>query len=109
MRNLLKELEEFNHGHKARAVSLDIDDGYGATCWSLRLCNEKGKTITVSECSFFELPDPSGKLGDIPYYESKDPKDGIIIFVDRDLDNYWPGLERVVELGLRASKILLSE
>lgn len=90
-------------------MSLFIDDGYGATCWSLKLYNEKKKTITVSECSFFELPDPSGKLENIPYWESKDPKNGIIIFVDKDLDGNWPGLEKVVELGLEAVKLLLEE
>lgn len=43
MRNLLKELEDFVNGHKARSMSLSIDDGYGATYWELVLHNEKKK------------------------------------------------------------------
>ena len=30
-------LEDWNNGHKARSVSISIDNGYGASCWDVAL------------------------------------------------------------------------
>lgn len=92
-------------------MSLFIDDGYGATCWELVLHNEKKKSIYVHECSFYEGREPDGILGTIPYWE-EDKTNSIHIYARSKDDGIWPnwpGLEKVVELGLEASKILLSK
>lgn len=106
MRNLIKELEDFNNGHKARSVTIHIDDGYGASCWTVELHNEKKRTIVAEECSFFELEEPNGKIGDISYWNGKD--NAIVVFVDKDLDKSWPGLEKTVSIALDAAKIFLN-
>jgi hypothetical protein len=84
MSDELKRLQEFIHRHKARSCSMDIGNGYGATCWSLELTTEKG-TIRVAETGFI-----SGTL-----------KPDCYVVVDGDADDFeWPGLERVINLAL---------
>lgn len=40
--NQLTRLENFIFGHKSRYCQIGIDDGYGATCWSVDITTEKG-------------------------------------------------------------------
>lgn len=49
MPNALERLERWKYGHKSRSVSIDIDNGYGATCWTVTLYEGKKETTV---CSF---------------------------------------------------------
>ena len=40
MVNVLERLEKWMFGHKARQGQIDIDDGYGATCWHVCLMSK---------------------------------------------------------------------
>lgn len=44
----LKRLEAWKAGHKSRRVIIDIDDGYGATCWRVDL-HGKGTEVLTEE------------------------------------------------------------
>lgn len=109
-RNALKELEEWTGGHKSRYVSgLGIDDGYGATCWSLTLGSgklkpeddwagdmaKKSAEIYAAETNFIS-------------YGNRAIPPNVVYVVDGDSDDDWPGLEATIlaaidkanELGL---------
>lgn len=51
--NTIERLENWKSGHKNRSVAIEIDDGYGATCWSVYLAAGSVK-IEAHEVSFFE-------------------------------------------------------
>ena len=59
----LKRLEAWKHGHKARSVSVVIDDNYGATCWTVDLNFERTGGVTRSYTSEASL---MGDDGDWP-------------------------------------------
>ena len=61
--NALERLEKWKNGHKCRSVTIDIDDGYGASCWAVTLREGKRKTTV---CDFYadegeNLPHAYGK------------------------------------------------
>jgi hypothetical protein len=98
--NALEELEMWKSEHKSHAVEISIDDGYGATCWTVKLSGRDKKVVTASEASFFPIP------------PDKVPPE--VVFVvppnvdETDEDWDWPGLgptilaavKRARELGL---------
>ena len=89
--DLLGRLETWRNGHKSRSVEIGIDNGYGATCWTVDLCGN-GLTVHAAEVSFWE-----GEAESAP---------NNVVFV-KDADK-WPGLhatlaaalDRAEELGL---------
>ncbi len=84
--NPLKLLQDWKHKHKARWCRIEIDDGYGATCWRLELRGEAGRLVYAAECSFW--------TGDPPDY---------VVFVHDDKDEeseHFQGLEAVILAGL---------
>lgn len=91
----IERLEKWNYGHKARCVKIDIDNGYGATCWSVKLWHEFGIT-SCDECSFFSSTngwkyhvDESRKMGHVFAVESEDFDD-------------WPGLDKTINAAIDA-------
>lgn len=48
-RDALKRLESWKHAHKRRSVRIDIDNGYGATCWEVRLDGENAGFVEAFE------------------------------------------------------------
>lgn len=98
MRDLISELEDFNNGHKARSVDISIDNGYGATCWVVKLFNEK-QTIIAEEVNMFELKTADGNIGGIPYWNGKN--NSIVVFAVTDDDfTEWPGLRPTLQKAL---------
>ena len=110
MMNVCKELEDWVAYEKGRYVkSIDIDCGYGATCWSVVIGNTGKKApenwhkeggwatknskreVYASECSFFEID------------ESTRPPN--IVFVDNDFEE-WPGLEATILLAIKTANEL---
>lgn len=96
----LERLENWRHGHKARSVKIGIDDGYGATCWTVELWG-KGKKIDThegyvyaAECNFFVIGKP------LPEYVVY-VKDG-----DSDEDWDWPGLAAVIHAAIDCAEKL---
>lgn len=73
--DLLDRLEKWESGHKARSVSISIDNGYGASCWEVHLHHELidgRKETLVAEINM---------MGEPP--------------------NDWPGLKAVLTEALR--------
>lgn len=80
MSNALERLEKFNAGHKARSVTIFIDDGYGAHCWMIELFHENGRTCGSEVCFW-------------------DPRSELVAFPDNP---DWAGLEATLEATLDA-------
>ena len=95
---IIDRLEKWNHGHKARSVSIHIDDGYGATCWSVKLYHEHGCT-TAAEVNFFTCNDDEG--GDAAYHVNA-RKEGVVFVRGGDDDADWPGLAATITAALDA-------
>ena len=89
--NCIKRLEDWKQGHKNRSVEIGIDDGYGATCWTVTL-NAGKKKVVASEVSFWECDAP------LPEH---------IVFVrSEDDESDWPGLEATINAAIdRAEKL----
>jgi hypothetical protein len=81
----LERLEQWKGGHKARSVVIDIDDGYGATCWTVRLKGQGKKEVIAAETNFLE-------------YDSLPPH--VVYVIDGNSDDDWPGLEAVINAAL---------
>jgi len=91
-----KRLENWVGGHKCRAVQIDIDDGYGASRWHVKLWEGKRK-FEALEVNFFLI-----KKEDIP------PDMTYVVFVDDEGDEGdedceaedWPGLEATINAAI---------
>jgi hypothetical protein len=53
MRDAIAELEAWKHDHKARACCIEIDNSYGATCWTVKLYGEDNGAVLAAEVSFY--------------------------------------------------------
>ena len=95
--NTIERLEKWKYGHKCRTVLIEIGDGYGATCWSVELKHENGKTI-AEESSFWSLPEEEG--GEKAYREAA-KQQGVVFAVADDEDD-WAGLERTINAAIDA-------
>lgn len=98
MRDLISELEDWNNGHKTRSVDLSIDNGYGATCWSVKLSTENG-VIVVCETNFWQLKEPDGMIGNFPYWKGKNNEYVFFVVTEDDFVD-WPGLRPTLERAL---------
>jgi len=103
--NTLQRLEKWKSGHNARSVSIQIDDGYGASCWTVELYGQgnadhesfgpyeyKPGYVYAAEVSFFlsDKEPPRNYVYVIPNYKEE---------VDnKDWD--WPGLEAVINAAI---------
>lgn len=76
----IERLERFRGGHKARSCSIDVDDGYGATCWSVVLRCEGGRNVDVTEA---DLMREAGGSADWP---------GLAAVIRRAIDKAEAGL-----------------
>jgi hypothetical protein len=81
---LLLRLEEWRNGHKSRSAQIAIDDGYGATCWTVDL-GGNGKTVHAAEVSFSESEDNGA------------PEN--VVFVAGE-GNDWPGLHATLATAM---------
>lgn len=100
-KNTLERLEQWNYRHKAHAVSIDIDDGYGATCWTVTLYTT-GSTIIASELWFFSNPANVTVANGLMRYEEdrKDEKPSKIFITPIDNEYDRCGLEKLIEIAL---------
>lgn len=78
----IARLENWHSAHKARWAKIEIDDGYGATCWRVDLHGEGKRTVHASECSFME--------GDLP-------ENAVTAETE---DDCFPGLEATINAAL---------
>lgn len=94
-RDAIAELEKWNSGHKARYVQIDIDDGYGATCWRVRLNGENNGEVHASEVQFFNGDPPANVV-----LARRELADGTVIRPDGSLftddGDDWPGLAATI-------------
>lgn len=101
----MREIEEWWSGEKGRWVQIDVDTGYGATCWCCKLGNVNEKIIVSGqECAFFA--DADGNT----VHEGTDEKGNKLYMVyadEREDDRFeegWPGLEKVLEIAIAKTK-----
>lgn len=103
----LERLEKWKSGHKARAVEIGHDNGYGASCWTVELWGKDNKEVKCSEVSFFCAP----KGHEIPRHlvsvmppersdwtpEEEEAHDAEMF---RRWGDDWPGLEATIVAAL---------
>lgn len=89
--NTLTRLENWKSGEKCRSVEINIDDGYGATCWEVALQRGKKSVLCVES--------------------TREPKDCERIEKDGNLfvrcpatDGDWSGLEAVINCAIDAAE-----
>ncbi len=82
----IKRLEVWKSKHKSRSVTIDIDDGYGATCWTvdLRYGRKTHEFFVASEAAFF----------------NGEPKDNVTFVLSPGSDDDWPGLEATIHAAI---------
>ena len=94
---MLKRLELWSHGHKARSVSIYVPDSYGAGCWVVTLGHEKGVTVAEEAC-FWTWPESKGGA---TAYAAEAKKLGVV-FAACPEDSDWAGLEATIGAALDA-------
>jgi len=88
MPSIVDELEDWLFGDKSRSISIEHDDGYGASCWSVTL-GQGSQKVVCEETSFI-----SQKGVDPRWYEH-----GQDLHTVASLDD-WPGLSKTVKHAL---------
>jgi hypothetical protein len=85
----LDRLQAWLDKHKSHSVQIGIDDGYGATCWTVELGGHgiPEKKVVAAEVSFWEIPD-GGPPRNI-FFSTKDDGKGD-----------WPGLAATINLAI---------
>lgn len=126
----IERLEKWNGGHKARSVSIEVDDGYGATCWRVTLTGEKlpgdpergtddepnpakdyagwrkkfRTVIEAAECSFWGFPP------DMPVEEQKKQIPPTVVYVcppwEAEKMEDWPGLDKTIHAAIDRWELL---
>lgn len=99
--NALQKLENWNSKHKARCCSIEIDDGYGATCWRVQLWGEKGHVYACETGYFAEertekIEVESEENDYIGYIVSTLANERTLYVSSKKDPKDWPGLERVI-------------
>jgi len=93
--NTLTRLEKWNGGHKARAVEISIDNGYGASCWAIKLNHEHG-TTTASEVMFTQPKGMSYRQA----VELAERQGHVVADKGDDESDDWPGLEVTISAAI---------
>ncbi len=88
MSEVLERLENFVGGHKARCVSIHVDDGYGSHCWMVELFHENGRTCGSEVCFW----DPRPELVAFPGLTDDDDYLGLEKTIEATLDAYEAGM-----------------
>lgn len=113
MDDAITRLEKWKNGHKARSASIDVDNGYGATCWRVELKGQNSKQVMASEVSFWCISKgqviPDHLVSVIPP-ECSDWDAAETKAYDEEVEskwgNDWPGLAATIHAALdRAEKL----
>lgn len=93
--DVLAALEEWRNKEKCRSVQIDIDDGYGATCWRVELRRGE-KAVYCSETNF--ILQEGVEAG---WHEH----DGNLYccVVKGDSMDGWPGLEATIRRAIECA------
>ncbi|HSG72536.1 MAG TPA: hypothetical protein VLA12_19145 [Planctomycetaceae bacterium] len=86
--NTLTRLENWKAAERCRSVRIDIDDGYGATCWECELRRRKNWVRCVESTGGGERIE----------------KDGNLFIRCPATDGDWSGLEAVINCAIDAAK-----
>ena len=103
----LKRLEEWIWKHKSHSARIDIDNGYGATCWEVELHSH-----VKPKDNWYK--DPEQKyIGSIVYasevffmVNDKPLPPNIVACLNDDDDFEWPGLSAVINLAIDTAEKL---
>ena len=85
MTNAIALLEDWKDGHKNRSVKIEIDNGYGATCWRVDLYIGNKPAVEASEVCFVMC-----QKEEIPSH---------VVFVNNPWEEHeedWPGLAKTI-------------
>lgn len=96
MADAIERLESWKCGHRARSVKIEKDNGYGASCWIVELCHEKGQTQAYEAQFMGYGHDPEDQVRFI----TQALKLGTV-FVDWG-EGDWPGLGRTIHEAIDA-------
>jgi hypothetical protein len=94
----LARLEDWNGGHKARFTRIECDDGYGASCWSVELHHEHGRTVA---CELAFITNGKGWRSTVDEAKSQ----GCVFASDNgtdEQDDDWPGLSKTIHAAIDA-------
>jgi hypothetical protein len=93
-KNILARLEEWKFAHKAHAVQIEHDDGYGADCWVVTLLGRGNQKVVCHGVAF-----TTG--GEIPPW---------LVYArpEEDFDE-WPTLSECLEVALDVWERLYGE
>lgn len=99
----IERLEKWKGGHKARAVTIGIDDSYGATMWQCELWHENGYTVgTEAPWDQSDIDRFYAHIADKQERNAQWIKDqqanGQHAFIAEDWD--WLGLDKAINLAL---------
>lgn len=106
MSDLIEQLEDWKNGHKARAVIIAHETGYGASVWTVSVDTESGHYSFWEGCVTDSLDQPTKDLPTIagyPYYEEHGMKEFSIYPAHGEI---WAGLKTTLAAAL---KVLDSE
>lgn len=88
-------LEEWKHAAKCRSVMIEIDDGYGATCWRVELSHGR-RRVVCSETTFF------GYKGVDPLWIEEGDTLYCCVVAGDSLDD-WPGLAATIRRAIECA------
>lgn len=91
----LKALEDWRSEEKCRSVKIEIDDGYGATCWMVELSRGTQK-VCCSETTFV-------KQEGIDARWLEDQGNLYCCVVDGEAMEDWPGLAATIEHAIKCA------
>ena len=100
MSDTLAELEAWVHEEKCRAASIEIDDGYGATCWRVELHRGKRK-VFCSETTFISAE------GIAPLWHEQDGNLYCCVVGGDEMDD-WPGLAATIKRAIECANEFFS-
>lgn len=100
--DILDRLKWWEWQEKGHAIKIDIDTGYGATCWTCELYNfDTKQMVTVPEVSFFCRDD-----GTVPYIIpipddwEEEWRRGWTQYYAHVNESDWSGPKEVIQLAL---------
>lgn len=105
--NTIERLENWNNQHKSHSCTIEIDNGYGASCWCVEL---HGLQLTVKACETGSSdPDELAEFGACLVIETDRYRGFIVatawsketLWVAPEVGNDdWAGLERVINCAI---------
>lgn len=107
--NAIERLEKWNNRHKNRSVSISIDDGYGATCWTVTLQGGRNPPLDwwppPKEGEDRKLVERCVYAQEVAFMHGTFPPNSLCVH-DGESDEDWPGLEKTIHAAIDRAEAL---